>query len=201
LSPLPPTYPESNAELREVIRRTQGTCVLTGGQTGVDTIAARAALSAGLPVQMVFPSGFRQEDGPLTAARRRALRGATLHELDSADFRDRTWTCVNLADAVILIDPAGGDGCEQTGAAARSLSRPLLVLGTGHQPARQPGLPAASSSPGLISSFFRDNAAQVVMVAGCRASLLAGQHKTAIARALVGTVLSVLTDPGGRVKG
>jgi hypothetical protein len=201
LSPLPPTFPASNADLREAIRRTPGTCVLTGGQTGVDTIAARAALRAGLPVHLVFPAGFRQEDGPLTAARRRALSGAMLHELDSAAFRDRTWTCVNLADAVILIDPASGDGCQETASAARSLGRPLLILGTGHEPAWQPGRPAASSSPRLISSFLRDNAAQVLMLAGCRASLLAGQHKISMARGLVGTVLSVLTDPGGRVKG
>jgi hypothetical protein len=201
LSPLPPTFPESNADLREAIRRTPGTSVLTGGQTGVDTFVARGALRAGLPVHLVFPTGFRQEDGPLTAARRRALSGATLHELDSAGFRNRTWTCVNLSDAVILIDPAGGDGCQQTAAAARSLGRPLLILGTAHQPAGQPDPPAASSSSRLISSFLRDNAAQVVMVAGCRASLLAGQHKTSMARALVGAVLSVLTDHGGRVKG
>jgi hypothetical protein len=167
----------------------------------VDTIAARAAVRAGLPVHLVFPSGFRQEDGPLTAARRRALSGATLHELDSADFRDRTWTCVNLSDAVILIDPAGGDGCQETAAAARSLGRPLLVLGAGHQRAPQPDSPAASSSPRLITNFIRDNAARVVMVAGCRASLLAGQQKTSMARALVGTVLSVLTDPEGLVQG
>ena len=42
--------------------------MLTGGQTGVDTAAARAALAAGLPVHLVFPCGFRQEDGPLTRA-------------------------------------------------------------------------------------------------------------------------------------
>jgi hypothetical protein len=55
-------------ELRAELRVTPGITVLTGGQTGVDTLAARAALSVGLPVHMVFPHGFRQEDGPLTAS-------------------------------------------------------------------------------------------------------------------------------------
>ena len=101
--------------------------VLTGGQTGVDTYAALAALRTGLPVHLVYPSGYRQEDGPLTAARRRRLAGAWLHELGSASFRYRTWTCVYLADAVILLDPAGGSGCRETLRAARKLGRPLLI--------------------------------------------------------------------------
>ena len=98
--------------------------VLTGGQTGVDTLAARAALGAGLPVHMVFPRGFRQEDGPLTPARRASLGGAVLHQLASAGFAQRTWTCVSLADAVILLDPAGGEGCQETVRAADRLRSP-----------------------------------------------------------------------------
>ncbi len=96
--------------LRDALRLAPGVTVLTGGQTGVDTLAARAALGAGLPVHMVFPRGFRQEDGTLTPARRASLRGAVLHQLASAGFAQRTWTCVSLADAVLLFDPAGGDG-------------------------------------------------------------------------------------------
>ena len=60
--------------LRERIARAQaGRCVLTGGQTGVDTLAAQSALRAGLAVHLVFPLGFSQEDGPLTPARRAEL--------------------------------------------------------------------------------------------------------------------------------
>ena len=51
-----------------------------------------------------------------------------LHELASPDFRQRTWTCVYLTDAVILLDPAGGDGCQETIRAADHLGRPLLDL-------------------------------------------------------------------------
>ncbi len=102
--------------------------VLTGGQTGVDTLAARAALAAGLPVHVAFPRGLRQEDGPVTPERLAGLRGAVLHELTAAEFAGRTWDCVGLADAVILIDPAGGAGCAETARAAAELSRPLLDL-------------------------------------------------------------------------
>jgi predicted Rossmann fold nucleotide-binding protein DprA/Smf involved in DNA uptake len=70
--------------LRGLVRAGSGLTVLTGGQTGVDTYAALAALQAGLTVHLVFPAGYRQEDGPLTPARRRRFAGAIMHELPSA---------------------------------------------------------------------------------------------------------------------
>ena len=132
---------------------------------------------AGLPAHLVFPRGFRQEDGPITAARRRDLRGAVLHELASDDFTDRTWTCVGLADAVILIDPAGGDGCLQTARAARDLARPLLA--TGGASRREPVARAA------VAAWLEQTGARVLMVAGCRGSLLdsAGCRKLAAGQA------------------
>jgi Circularly permutated YpsA SLOG family len=146
--------------LRRIVRTAPGLTVLTGGQTGVDTIAAQAALRAGLAVHLVFPLGLRQEDGSLTPARRRRFAGATIHELGSASFRHRTWTCVDLADAVVLLDPAGGAGCRETARAARVLGRPLLQ-------------PAAATSAADIAGWLGDVTARVLMVAGCRASVLA----------------------------
>lgn len=150
--------------------------MLTGGQTGVDTAAAIAALGAGLAVHIVFPRGFRQEDGPLTPARRRALRGATLHELPSPEFSDRTWTCVRTADAVVLIDPAGGDGCQETMRAASHLGRPLLNAAVGAE-----FFQGESTTPGLahvsdLSTWLAAHRPRVLMIAGCRASLLANDR-------------------------
>jgi hypothetical protein len=151
--------------LRGLVRAGAGLTVLTGGQTGVDTYAALAALHAGLAVHLVFPHGYRQEDGPLTAGRSRRLRGATLHELPSPSFRYRTWTCVYLADAVLLLDPAGGTGCRETARAANSLGRPLLTV-------RAAALSAAQAADWLATAGPR-----VLMVAGCRASVLASKGK------------------------
>jgi hypothetical protein len=156
-------------DLRAALLRGPGICVLTGGQTGVDTAAAAAALSASLPVHLFFPLGFRQEDGLITPARRRALRGAVLHELASAEFRHRTRTCVSLSDAVILIDPAGGEGCLETQRAARDLGRPLLAL-TG-QCRREPG--TGPAGPDDVAAWIERAQARVLMIAGCRGSLLA----------------------------
>lgn len=151
--------------LRGLVRTAAGLTVLTGGQTGVDTYAALAALRADLTVHLVFPAGYRQEDGPLTPARRRRLAGATLHELPSASFRYRTWTCAYLADAVLLLDPAGGSGCRETVRAATRLGRPLLTSRSG-------ALTATQTADWLASTDAR-----VLMVAGCRASVLASKGK------------------------
>jgi hypothetical protein len=174
--------------------------VLTGGQTGVDTAAARAALVAGLLVHIVFPCGYRQEDGPITPAGRRALRGAVLHELASPEFGDRTWTCVALADAVILIDPAGGDGCQETIRAAGQLGRPLLNLPARLGPAGRASAGRASRRAArtevapAVGDFLCRNRTQVLMIAGCRGTLLAGQHKTAEVETRVRAIAAVLRE-------
>jgi Circularly permutated YpsA SLOG family len=157
--------------------------VLTGGQTGVDTLAAQAALRAGLPVHLIFPKGYRQEDGRLTVARRRALSGASLHALSSDSFRYRTWTSVWLCDTVILLDPADGDGCAQTARAAARLGRPLL-----------------SPSPGRLSgsevaAWLAETGSRVLMIAGCRASLLAGQDA---GRGLRAQLTAIMAGAGER---
>jgi Circularly permutated YpsA SLOG family len=152
---------EAESALRRVVRTGPGLTVLTGGQTGVDTYAALAALQAGLRVHLVFPRGYRQENGSLTGSRRGRLAGAHLHELGSASFRYRTWTCAYLADVVLLLDPAGGAGCRETVRAAQRLGRPLLEPRSGE------------ISAGRISEWLTDTGPVVLMVAGCRGSLLA----------------------------
>jgi len=172
---------ERERRLAAAVRGRGGVCVLSGGQTGVDTAAAQTALTAGLAVHLVFPRGLRQEDGLLPAGRRRELRGAVLHELSSPDFGYRTWTCAYLADAIVLIDPAGGAGCQETARAAQSLGRPLLDVGRAPMP-----LPAAEQVAGWLSEVD----ARVVMVAGCRGSLLAAAGCGEFAGARVADVIA-----------
>jgi Circularly permutated YpsA SLOG family len=156
--------------LRQVVRVGAGLTIVTGGQTGVDSYAADAALRAGLPVHVIFPAGLRQEDGPLPPARRRRLAGAQLHELSETGFEYRTWTGVYVSDVVLLLDPAGGAGCQETARAARLLGRPLLAPGPGQ-------LTAAGAADWLAAT-----SARVVLAAGCRASLLAGRGAGQAAR-------------------
>ena len=128
----------------------------------MDSLAAAAALRAGLAVDLVFPRGLLQEDGPVSGERLATLAGAAVHELDSPEFAYRTWAVVRLADAVLLVDPAGGDGCRETARAARSLGRPLLEVPSGRVLAARE-----------IARWLERTGARVLTVAGCRASLLA----------------------------
>jgi Circularly permutated YpsA SLOG family len=179
-----------------------GIAVLTGGQTGVDTLAARAALAAELPVHLFLPRGFRQEDGPITPARRRAVRGAALHELTSAEFAPRTWTCVSLVDAVILIDPAGGEGCQETIRAARHLGRPLLDLTASLQvPGSTDPFAPGTEVTLAVREFIGRNKPHLLMIAGCRGSLLARHNKTAEVEACVAAIAAVVSEWQGRLPG
>jgi hypothetical protein len=178
---------EAEADVRAAVRGMPGGCVLTGGQTGVDTWAAHAALRAGLPVQLVFPRGFRQEDGPLTPSRRARLRGAVFHELGPVSLRHRTRTCVSLADAVILLDPAGGDGCRQTARAARDLGRPLLAL------------PPGPADPAAVAAWLAGREARVIMIAGCRASVLAAAGASRAVRTQIAAVVAAAAQQATRI--
>ncbi len=171
---------EQEAGLRRTVRAGAGLVILTGGQTGVDTYAALAALRAGLSVHLVFPAGFRQEDRSLTPARRRRLAGACFHELSSASFRYRTWTGAYLADAVLLLDPAGGTGCRETARAAQRLGRPLVS--------------AEQLTADQVAAWLRKTGARVVLVAGCRASVLARKGKGRGLRAQLDEIMAAARD-------
>jgi hypothetical protein len=111
-----------------------------------------------------------------------------VHELGSASFRYRTWTCAYLADAVLLLDPAGGSGCRETARAARALGRPLLTPAVG-----EPRAPH-------IARWLAETGARVLMVAGCRASVLARQAGASRAvRADVAEVIAGAADWHGRL--
>jgi len=166
--------------------------VLTGGQTGVDTLAAQSALRAGLTAHLVFPLGLRQEDGPLTLARRAELTGAIVHELASPDFRLRTWTCAYLSDAVVLLDPAGGDGCQETVLAASHIGRPLLDLTSLTEFSEAERLRGLNHLAELIMQWATDNEVRVLMIAGCRASLLAAHGQASSLRATLDEIASAL---------
>ena len=181
--------PAEEHDLRRLIRSGQGLTVVTGGQTGVDTYAAQAALRAGLAVHLVLPQGYRQEDGTLSAGRRRRLAGAVLHELTSDSFRYRTWTCVYVADVVLLLDPAGGSGCLETVRAAEQLGRPLV--------SPQPGRLSAAQT----AAWLAETCGRVLMVAGCRASALAREGKGRGLRAELATIMAGARDQQERLIG
>jgi putative molybdenum carrier protein len=194
--PDPPPGPPVDLErtLRAQLRRAPGRYLLTGGQTGVDTAAAVAGLDLGLRVHLVFPQGFRQEDGPLTAARRAELDGAEFHELASPEFADRTWSCVSLADAVILIDPAGGAGCQETALAASHYGKPVLSFGPADEIQDSQRKTPRLAPAARVARWLQKHDPQVLMIAGCRASLLASRGAEPEMQALVAATMAAVSS-------
>lgn len=72
--------------------------VISGGQTGVDQAALRAARAAGIPTGGLVPRGWRTDDG---AAPWLADFGLTEHP--SSDYRQRTLANVRAAGLVALL--------------------------------------------------------------------------------------------------
>lgn len=141
------------------IRRSPGTVVITGGQTGVDALVSRASNEAGLPVHRVFPRGMLQEGSRPADPGELSAWGRT-HELGSPSFRYRTWATVYLADVVVLSDLAGGEGSAETRRAARWLGRPLVDIADSRSPERDVGM------------LLMESNAKVVLAAGSRRSLM-----------------------------
>ncbi|MDQ4031930.1 MAG: putative molybdenum carrier protein [Actinomycetota bacterium] len=133
---------------------------MTGGQTGIDSIALDESSRVGLPTHAILPMGLRREDG--VADRVELERGGAVrvHELGSSSFRYRTWASVYTADVVVLLDPASGEGSRETRIAARHFNRPLLDL-----------TDMSITTDELVNWLLRESA-RVVLVAGNRASLL-----------------------------
>ena len=154
-----------------------GLTVITGGQTGVDTLAAEAALAAGLPVRLIFPAGLLQEDGPLTPPRRARLSGAVLHELDFPDFPVPHLDLRVPGGRRHPAGPGGGEGCQETARAARGLGRPLLELNGG---------PVSAAA---VAAFAARADARVLDIAGCRGSVLDRWDSGADLRAEIDAVI------------
>lgn len=78
--------------------RVKPSLVLSGGQTGVDQAALRAAVRCGIPTGGWAPKGWRTEVGPMPA-----LAAYGLKEHASRDYAARTADNVRDADFVLVI--------------------------------------------------------------------------------------------------
>jgi hypothetical protein len=72
--------------------------IISGGQTGVDQAALRAARACGIPTGGWAPKGFRTEAGPATW-----LADFGLQEHESAHYPDRTRANVGAADLTLIL--------------------------------------------------------------------------------------------------
>lgn len=98
--------------------------LISGGQSGADTGALRAARELGLATGGFAPKGYRTEEGL-----RPELREWGLVELESRSYATRTRANVAAADAVLILSVIkDSPGTKLTVAEARSQNKPCLLI-------------------------------------------------------------------------
>ena len=100
--------------------------VVSGGQSGVDQAALRAARAAGIPTDGTAPKGWATENGPAPW-----LADYGLAECPEPGYPARTVANVRDSDGTLWIGDQGSSGGRLTVGTARALGRPLLVVRAG----------------------------------------------------------------------
>ena len=103
--------------------------VISGGQTGVDQAALRAAVACGIPTGGYAPRGWLTEDGPAPW-----LADYGLVECETPGYPARTEANVRDSDATLWLGPTGSSGFKATAGACRRWGRALHVVEPGETP-------------------------------------------------------------------
>jgi hypothetical protein len=126
--------------------------VISGGQTGVDQAALRAAKSQGIPTGGFAPKGWQTEEGPAPW-----LAEYGLVECGQPGYPARTEANVESADAtVIILAGASDQGTELTRTLCSTHEKTSMEAGIGE------------TSPGAVASWIRDRGIRVLNIAGPR---------------------------------
>lgn len=159
------------ADLRQHLEITSGPMVISGGQTGVDTIALETAAFMGVPTVGIFPKSFRTEyhdTGKYNNRRRPDLPASVnLHSLSTPGYKERTWATVYCSDATVIFGKADTPGSRETLAACTRLGRPVHLI--------EPNLAALSG----LRPFLELETVRILNVVGNRASLLSEEFAEA----------------------
>jgi hypothetical protein len=137
--------------------------IISGGQTGVDQAALRAAKACGIPTGGWAPKRWRTEDGPAPW-----LADFGLREHASADYLDRTRANVGDAGLTLILITRESDLARETALTLR-VAQVHKAHGVNHYV-------SVMSYPGAVErcrdalKWFADAGESVVNVAGPRES-------------------------------
>lgn len=98
--------------------------IISGGQTGVDQAALRAAKALGIETGGTMPKGWLTEGGP----RPDFAESFGMVESSSSSYVIRTEQNVADADVTLWVGPAGSRGYCATMRATESKDKPLMLL-------------------------------------------------------------------------
>lgn len=152
--------------------------VISGGQTGVDFAALRAARAVGIETGGWAPSGWLTEDG---AAPWLAEYG--LEEHWKPGYPARTSSNVMDADATLLLGDPYSSGSKATLRAVACIGRPVLICSRVHEgksvSVGSETWPVHAPDAHLAWMWLRANDVQTLNVAGNRESHLPGIGRAA----------------------
>jgi Circularly permutated YpsA SLOG family len=131
--------------------------VISGGQTGADQAALRAARSAGIPTGGWAPLGWMTEDGPSPR-----VAGFGLVECPEPGYPARTKANVRDSDATVWFGSISSRGFRTTHDAALDLRRPFLIVYRG------------ATKPSQVQQWLAKMNVRILNVAGNRESVSPG---------------------------
>ncbi|MBO5416371.1 MAG: hypothetical protein J6A83_07055 [Clostridia bacterium] len=103
--------------------------IISGGQSGIDSVALMAASFLGLPAFAITPKGGRREGSPIEDFQKNTGTILRKIELSSDSYRFRTYANVYFADVTVIYDFVGkSEGTLATIDACNALHRPYLLL-------------------------------------------------------------------------
>jgi hypothetical protein len=98
--------------------------VISGGQTGVDQAALRAARACGIATGGWAPKGWLTEDGP----QKELLESFGLRQIGTASYKARTIANVREADFTLWVGKAGSTGFYATNDACLWNRKPMAEV-------------------------------------------------------------------------
>lgn len=127
--------------------------LISGGQTGADQAAWRAARAFGVPTGGWMPQGFVTEDGP----RPEFVEQYAAVELPRASNPTWTWTEQNVqdSDGTLWFGATTTAGAQATVGACYQFGKPCLPID-----------PGASFEPSHVAAWIAENRIRVLNVAG-----------------------------------
>lgn len=139
----------------DLLRLSPSVTVISGGQSGIDSVGLKAAGFLGLPAFAIMPIGGRREGEQIEAYAQREHINFRKIELETSSYRFRTYANAYYGDVTLIFDFVdGSDGTKCTVKACEYFSRPYLLITD------------INNAENTIAEFLLRNSPSVINIAG-----------------------------------